>query len=297
MSVYIRVPASTANLGPGFDSVGLAVARYLEIEAERSDYWTFDHLSKQLETLPQNDEHYIAQMSDYYCRELDVEPLQLHVKMKSDIPLARGLGSSGTALIASLLLVDYFHDLKLSDEDKIALLTKVEGHPDNITPSLIGGLVAGYYDGEQCFTQSLPVIEWPLYVIIPDYELKTVDARNALPSAFDYKEAINASAVSNVLVAALAQKNYDLAGEMMMKDHFHEPFRRRLIKEYDEVRQTIAGHGYSFISGAGPTIMLMIQPGHEAVIQTLKKQLPHCDISHIDIDKKGSRCETKLSMI
>lgn len=297
MSVYIRVPASSANLGPGFDSLGMAVARYLEIEAERSENWTFSHHSKQLEDLPTDHEHYIAQMSDHFCRELDVEPLQLNVQMKSDIPLARGLGSSGTALIASLLLVDYFHDLRLTDEDKILLLTQVEGHPDNVTPSLIGGLVAAYYDGKKCFTQSLPVIEWPLYVVVPDYELKTADARNALPDSLNYGESVAASAVSNVLVAALMNRNYDLAGEMMMKDHFHEPFRNHLIKEYETVRRIIDGNGYSFISGAGPTIMLMIQPEHEDVIQTLKKELPHCHISHIDIDKKGSLCETKLNMI
>lgn len=297
MSVFIRVPASTANLGPGFDSIGLAVARYLEIEAERSDSWTFNHQSKQLESLPNDHTHYIAKMSDYFCSTLEVEKLCLNVKMKSDIPLARGLGSSGTALIASLLLVDYFHDLKLSEDEKIALLSKVEGHPDNITPSLIGGLVVGYYDGKHCFTQSLPVIDWPLYVIVPDYELKTVDARNTLPTALDYKDAVIASAVSNVLIAALAQKNYNLAGEMMMKDRFHEPYRQQLIQEYEEVRKTVDGHGYAFISGAGPTMMLMIQPGHEEVIQTLKKKLTNCHISHIDIDKKGSLCETKLNMI
>lgn len=289
MTIFLRIPASTSNLGPGFDSIGMAVNLYLEVEATESETFVFKHYSDNLQSLPSDDTHYIAQMIKHFSKELGVEVKPLTVSMNSEIPLARGLGSSATALIAALLLVDATHRLNLSKEQQIDLLTKVEGHPDNVVPSLLGGLQIGYFDEKDgSIIEELPAIEWPLAVVIPDYEVKTKDARAVLPSVLDYSHAVKASAISNTLVATLATKNYDKAGRVMSQDLFHEPYRDKLVKEFKEIKSLIEGCGYIFLSGAGPTMFLMLKPEQAQKITTIKEHYPHFKVLNVVPDLEGA---------
>ncbi|TDM05271.1 homoserine kinase [Macrococcus lamae] len=290
MKIKVKVPASTSNLGPGFDSIGMAIDSYLEIEASISESWVFSHKSEILSDLPVDETHYIARMVNHFCRQLNVEPFCLKVTMTSDIPLARGLGSSGSALIASLLIVNVVRELNLTTDELIQLLTAEEGHPDNVVPSLIGGLVAGFHRGESCYYQPLPVIDWPMFVVIPNYELKTADARDALPQRFNFEDSVKASAISNVLVASLSQKNYDLAGQMMMQDVFHEPFRKHLIKDYDKLRELLGNRGYVFLSGAGPTLFIMTKPGESNIKAWLQHEFSDYEIRQVKPDNIGAIC-------
>ncbi|TDL95316.1 homoserine kinase [Macrococcus brunensis] len=288
--IRVRVPASTANLGPGFDSLGMALNIYLDITAEKADTWHFKHLGNEIASLPSDYTHFIAQKVTQFCHELNVKPFCLNVTMKSDIPLARGLGSSGTALIASLLLVNYYGKLNLSTQVLVNLLSKEEGHPDNVVPSLVGGVIAGCYYDETCSYVTLPAIDWPLYVVIPPYELKTEDARRVLPSSLALAEAVEASAISNVLVAALAQKDYVLAGRLMVQDRFHEPYRSALIQDYQTAKRVVQDKGSLFISGAGSTIFVMGHPEYTDLDEKLKSELPHCAVRTVSVDTTGAIC-------
>lgn len=287
--LYIKVPASTSNLGPGFDSIGMAVNLYLELEVKVNETWDIQHVGDVLSTLENNSDHYIRKYCNVFIQKFNLEPKCFSIIMHSDIPLARGLGSSGSALIASLEIINHFYDLKLSKIDKVELLTEIEGHPDNVAPSIIGGVIVGHYNTADKKTQVLqvPVIEWPIMVIIPEYELHTSEARNALPEKLDYQTAVEAGAIGNVLTAALFTKNYNVAGKMMTQDIYHEPFRKHLVPHYELVRKVIIGRCYAFLSGAGPSIFVMCHPDD---FNENYKQLHHlqdCEVKHIQVDVNG----------
>lgn len=287
--LYIKVPASTSNLGPGFDSLGMAVNLYLELEVSESDMWDIQHFGEELAGLENNEEHYIRKYCAYFMDKFNLQTKAFSVVMHTDIPLARGLGSSGSALIASLEIIDYFYGLNLSKEEKVSLLSEIEGHPDNVAPSVLGGVVVGYYNAQLNTTRTLqvPVIEWPIMVVIPDYELKTSEAREALPESLQYSKAVEAGAIGNMLIAALYAKDYVTAGQMMMQDKYHEPHRKHLVPHYEKVREAISGDCYAFLSGAGPSIFVVCHPDHFNENFKQLNQLQNCEVKHIQVDVNG----------
>lgn len=287
--LYIKVPASTSNLGPGFDSIGMAVNLYLELEVKESHIWNIHHIGEILSTLVNDDSHYIRKYCHYFYDLLNLEPKCFDIVMHSDIPLARGLGSSGSALIASLEIVDYFYQLNLTKVEKVNLLSEIEGHPDNVAPSLLGGVIAGYYNNDKNSTTTvqLPVIEWPIMVVIPNYELKTSEAREVLPNQFAYDKAVRAGAIGNVLVAALFARDYQLAGKMMMQDLYHEPYRQHLVPHYQLVTEMITDQCFAFLSGAGPSIFVVCDPDEFNENFMRLNQLHDCEVKHIQVDVNG----------
>lgn len=287
--LYIKVPASTSNLGPGFDSIGMAVNLYLELEVSENDVWNIQHFGEALSGLENNDNHYIRKYCQYFIDKFKLEQKYFSVVMHSDIPLARGLGSSGSALIASLEIINYFYDMRLTKEEKVSLLSEIEGHPDNVAPSVLGGVVVGYYNAHENITKTLqlPVIEWPIMVVIPDYELQTSEARDVLPNELTYSTAVEAGAIGNMLTAALYAKDYDTAGQMMQQDVFHEPYRKHLVPHYEMVRNAISIHCYAFLSGAGPSIFVVCHPDHFNENFKALKLLQNCEVKHIQVDVSG----------
>ncbi|ASE34281.1 homoserine kinase [Mammaliicoccus sciuri] len=261
----LKVPASTANLGVGFDSIGMALDKYLEVEAYLSEdgKWHFEHVGPHLKGLPVNEEHYITKIAQTATEKFSKEMPALNLKMYSDIPLARGLGSSASALVTGLFLANYFANLKLSKYELLQLATEIEGHPDNVAPTIYGGLVLGVYDPEAKHTDvsyiDIPKVD--VIATIPEYELSTEKARKVLPETLSLKDAVKYSAISNTMISALIQHNYELAGKMMMKDGFHEPYRQHLIPDFERIKALAIEHGAyaTVISGAGPTVLTLVK--------------------------------------
>lgn len=287
--LYIKVPASTSNLGPGFDSLGMAVNLYLELEVSENNIWDIQHYGETLASLENNENHYIRKYCNYFINKFQLPSKCFSVVMHSDIPLARGLGSSGSALIASLEIINHFYNLKLTKQEKVNLLSEVEGHPDNVAPSVLGGVIVGFYNQEENTTTTLqvPVIEWPIMVVIPNYELKTSEARDALPGDIPFSEAVQAGAIGNVLIGALYSKDYATAGEMMQNDKLHEPYRKHLVPHYELVRKVISGKCFAFLSGAGPSIFVVCHPDHFNENFQQLNNLQNCEIKHIQVDVNG----------
>ncbi|WP_172207531.1 homoserine kinase [Lactococcus hodotermopsidis] len=251
----ISVPATSANLGPGFDSVGLAVSLYLTIEVlAQSDVWHIHHdLGAEV---PCDERNLLLETALEVCA--DLTPHQL--KMTSDIPLARGLGSSSSVIVAGIELANQLGNLQLTPTEKLALATKIEGHPDNVAPAIFGNLVIASTRDAKTSHVVAQMPETGLLAFIPDYELKTSDSRKVLPSEFAYKTAVAASSVANVAIAALLTGNMLLAGQMIEEDLFHENYRGSLVPEFAKIREI--GHAEqafaTYLSGAGPTIMVMV---------------------------------------
>ena len=256
--MIIKVPASTANLGPGFDSIGMAVSLYLEVEIlSVSDRWQVDHV---MPKIPNDENNLIVKTA------LTVYPgmQPLHLRVKSDIPLAHGLGSSSSAIAAGIELADHFGKLGLSDEEKVQIGACIEGHPDNIAPTILGGLVVGTEVDKHFDAVKAPLPPYSLVAYVPDYNLPTKKARGVLPKELPLKTATRGSAIANTLVASLFTQNYQMAGELMEKDVFHEPYREKLVPELLKVREVAhQKHALTtYISGAGSTIMTWIEDEH-----------------------------------
>ena len=256
--MIIKVPASTANLGPGFDSIGMAVSLYLEVEIlSVSDRWQVDHV---MPKIPNDKNNLIVKTA------LTVYPgmQPLHLRVKSDIPLAHGLGSSSSAIAAGIELADHFGKLGLSDEEKVQIGARIEGHPDNIAPTILGGLVVGTELDKHFDAVKAPLPPYSLVAYVPDYNLPTKKARGVLPKELLLKTATRGSAIANTLVASLFTQNYQMAGELMEKDVFHEPYREKLVPELLKVREVAhQKHALTtYLSGAGSTIMTWIEDEH-----------------------------------
>lgn len=285
----IIVPATSANVGPGFDSVGIAVTRYLTIEVlEPADAWVIEHdLGAGIPTDEKN-----LLLSTALSISTDMQPHR--IKMLSQVPLARGLGSSSSVIVAGIELANQLADLKLSDAEKLRIATKIEGHPDNVAPAIFGNMVIASYIGKdvQYVTADFPSCD--LVAFVPSYQLKTSDSRNVLPKEWSYKEAVAASSVANVAIAALLKGDLLTAGRSIELDHFHERYRQSLVKEFPQVKEVAHAHGAyaTYLSGAGPTIMNLLAPEHTAAfVADLEKMGLDWDIFQLEIDTFGVRVE------
>lgn len=285
----IIVPATSANVGPGFDSVGIAVTRYLTIEVlESADAWLIEHdLGAGIPTDEKN-----LLLSTALSISTDMQPHR--IKMTSQVPLARGLGSSSSVIVAGIELANQLANLQLSDAEKLRIATEIEGHPDNVAPAIFGNMVIASYIGEdvQYVTADFPSCD--LVAFVPSYQLKTSDSRNVLPKEWSYKEAVAASSVANVAIAALLKGDLLTAGRSIESDHFHERYRQSLIKEFPQVKEVAHAHGAyaTYLSGAGPTIMNLLAPEHTAAFVAALEELGlEGQIFQLKIDTFGVRVE------
>lgn len=290
-NLTIRVPASTANLGPGFDSVGLALNLYLTLEVELSNAWDFRTTSDELADLPTDSKHFICQVALGVAKKYGCVLPPCKVLIHSEIPLARGLGSSAAAIIAGIELADSVGKLSLTKEEKLIYATELEGHPDNVGASLYGGLVVGCYQQGEVNLLAFPNLNIEAVVVIPDEILLTKDARGVLPETFPYHKAVQASATANLLLAALLSENWELAGKMMERDLFHQPFRKPLIPLYEEIERAAKENGAFGValSGAGPTLICFAEQGKgEKLAKVLQSHFMNMKVNELAIDKFGS---------
>ncbi|XQY91286.1 homoserine kinase [Metabacillus sp. HB246100] len=290
----ISVPGSTANLGPGFDSLGLALGKYLTLEVKQAEKFVFIPMTEDVKGIPTNESNLIAQIAlkvaSLYNRQLP----QCEVKVWSDIPMARGVGSSAAAIIAGIELANQLCDLNLSEDEKLRFASLEEGHPDNVGASLYGGLVIGLHEQDQTELVRLTEVEVDCVLVIPKYEVLTSDARNVLPQMLTYKSAVEASAVSNMLVAGLLSNNWNLVGKMMQKDLLHQPYRSELIPEIQLVQEKVKKFGAygSALSGAGPTVISFVEKGQgDELASYLSNEFVNCQVEHVAIDLQGCRVE------
>ncbi len=287
----IIVPATSANVGPGFDSVGVAVTKYLEIQVcEEREEWMIEHqLGK---WIPRDERNLLLKIALQIVP--DLQPRRL--KMVSDIPLARGLGSSSSVIVAGIELANQLGNLKLSDHDKLQLATKIEGHPDNVAPAIYGNLVIASSVEDQVSAVVAPFPECAFLAYIPNYELRTRDSRGVLPRKLSYKEAVAASSIANVVIAALLTGDMVKAGQAIESDLFHERYRQDLVREFATIKKVAKKNGAyaTYLSGAGPTVMVLADPDKMPKIKAeLEKQPFKGKLHDLQVDKEGVRVEAK----
>lgn len=287
----IIVPATSANVGPGFDSVGVAVTKYLEIQVcEEREEWMIEHqLGK---WIPRDERNLLLKIALQIVP--DLQPRRL--KMVSDIPLARGLGSSSSVIVAGIELANQLGNLKLSKHEKLQLAIKIEGHPDNVAPAIYGNLVIASSVEGQVSAVVAPFPECAFLAYIPNYELRTRDSRGVLPKKLSYKEAVAASSIANVAIAALLTGDMVKAGQAIESDLFHERYRQELVREFATIKKVAKKNGAyaTYLSGAGPTVMVLADPDKMPKIKAeLEKQPFKGKLHDLQVDTEGVRVEAK----
>lgn len=285
----IIVPATSANIGPGFDSVGVAVSKYLIIEVlGKSDQWIIEHdLGRRI---PSNERNLLIKVA----RRIAPAIRPYHLKMTTDIPLARGLGSSSSVIVAGIELANQLANLQLSNTEKLNLATKIEGHPDNVAPAIYGNLTISSYVNGEVSTVVTKFPEVSLIAYIPNYELRTKDSRGVLPKELSYQEAVAASSIANVAIAALMKGDMVAAGQAIESDRFHEHFRQGLIKEFPKIKMMAKENGAyaTYLSGAGPTVMILVPKERSNTLkEKIEEQQFKGQVFELQVDCKGVRVE------
>ncbi|MFC6169188.1 homoserine kinase [Loigolactobacillus jiayinensis] len=267
----IRVPATSANLGPGFDSIGIALELYLTLTiAEPRATWFIEH---EMGVDVPSDEHNLI-IKTALALIPDLTPH--HLIMKSAIPLARGLGSSSSAIIAGIELANQLGKLDLTQYDELQIAVRLEGHPDNVAPAIYGGFVTATYDEVEADAISAPFPAARALTYIPDTELLTSASRAILPEKIPLRAAVTTSSSANVLVAAVLRGDLETAGRMMERDQFHEVYREKLVPHLEQIREKARAVGAcgTYLSGAGPTVISMVPVDEADEILGELQQLP-----------------------
>lgn len=299
-SVTITVPATTANIGPGFDCIGAALSLYNRLKFSIADSATELKIAVTGKEAPRvsTDKTNLAYQAFVKLYEhINQIPPSVEIEIDLGVPLARGLGSSATAIVGGLLGANQLAGHPLSQTEVMNLAIAIEGHPDNVVPALLGGC---------CLTASTPTgweicdIPWHSDIVpvvaIPDFELSTAEARRVLPTEYCRADAIFNAAHLGILLRGLetGNGNWLKAG---MQDKIHQPYRKSLIKGYEKVRLAAldAGADEMVISGAGPTLLaltnsLTTSAVVTAMADTWKNQGVVTEVKALEIDTKGAVC-------
>ena len=288
--VTIRVPATTANLGPGFDAFGCALNLYTDV--------TFEETDAGLEITGCDEEYTGPDNMAYtsYCAVLaslseEIRGVKIHIE--SQIPICRGLGSSAALLVAGAMGANVLRGNKLSTQGLLNITNAMEGHPDNLAPAFYGGLTASMVDNGLPVTVNFPLHpDWEFLALIPDFDLPTPLARSVLP-----KEINRADAIYNIAHGAMVLKALELGDEKLlrnaMQDRIHQNYRRSLITDYDQIEALVRTTGAAFcLSGAGPTLLCITLD--EKLDEKLAKKLPvitkaNWQMLPLHVDFQGAR--------
>ena len=260
--VTIRVPATTANLGPGFDAFGCALSLYTDVTFEETDFGLEITGCDEAFTGPDN-LAYTAYCAVLNTMSEDVRGVKIHID--AHIPICRGLGSSAALLVAGAMGANVLRGNKLSTQGLLNITNAMEGHPDNLAPAFFGGLTASMVDGGLPVCVSFPLhAGWEFLALIPEFTLSTTLARSVLPEQVNRRDAIY-----NVSHGALVLKALELGDEKLlrtaMQDRLHQEYRKKLIPDYEKIEALVRTTGAAFcLSGAGPTLLCITRnPGLE----------------------------------
>ena len=291
--IKIRIPATSANLGAGFDALGLAVSLYNYVEMEESD--KIDIISTDDTVVPADETNmiYVAARDLYEVCGKKLGGLK--IVQTNNIPMTRGLGSSSACIVAGLVGANTLLGNPLSDDDIVNLSAQIEGHPDNTAPALLGGIVTAVFDGRKVHWVKQEVFTKLRFVaMIPDFELSTAKARACLPKQIDFRDAVyNLSRAALFSSSLLTGKFENL--KTGVDDRLHQPYRMELIPKGKEVFDIAYTHGAyaAYVSGAGPTIMAIADESNEFFAGKVKFSLENAGLGNwrvveLKIDNEGT---------
>ena len=269
MKVSVKVPATTANLGPGFDCLGLALPIYNTVTVEETimpgtgiEINIIDETHEQdLISIPTDENNIVYKAIELLYNSIGQTPSELKITLRTHIPIARGLGSSAAVIVGGLIAANELLGRPADEAALLSIATEIENHPDNITPAIVGGFVVASIeeDGSVVYSKMNWPKDWNITVCIPDYELATDIARSVLPPEVPMKDAIFNLKHTAMLVQAVNSHDEKLM-KIALQDRLHQQYREKLIPGLKEINEALKHEENVMgvvISGAGPSILVI----------------------------------------
>lgn len=290
-----RIPASTTNLGPGFDALGLALQLYSTVELEEIDAG-IEILVRGVdsEIITNGVDNVAYRAANVVFEKSCYQPKGLRLRIENGIPAIRGLGGSGTAILGGLLTANALCGDPFSPDELLNFATALEGHPDNVAASLLGGLVVSLTLDGRVHTIKLDCEpNLSVAVAIPDFQMPTERARGVLPDTVNFCDAVHNVSCSSLLVAAFATGNLELL-PLAMRDRLHQPYRKSLVPGFDDVAEAAmrAGAIGIALSGAGPSVAAFCIKGEQEIANQMNQAFAmhgvSCNVKILSIDSTGA---------
>jgi len=301
--LHIKIPASTSNLGAGFDVFGLALQLYLNIKVEalrdKSKEWRF-YGEGRGSVLVDSKNNFITKTLNSVMEKHGVENPGFRIHVRNKIPLSRGLGSSGTAIIAGVIIANYLGKLGMTKDDIIEEAVNLEGHPDNVCPSMLGGLLSVLQTekhGVKWLRQKFPK-QISLVFVIPDHNVSTKVSRNLLPKAYRLKDVTHNMQRVSMLFETIRKRDFELLG-YLLEDRLHQRFRAPFIPGMEKVLSIGSVNGLIglYLSGSGPTVCAFADGDEENIAKKISGIFENENITvNVNImkaDNKGVRIVEK----
>ncbi|MCF8011530.1 MAG: homoserine kinase [Clostridiales bacterium] len=294
--VRVQVPASTANLGPGFDCLGMALNLYNIVEiTETPAGLDIEITGLGNDSIPRNKANIVYKSAMHVFNKAGYNPPGLKIKLNNNIPVSRGLGSSASAIVGGVVAANKICGNILSTYQLLEIAVKIEGHPDNVTPALLGGItVHARFQEDIHYLKIIPPAELKAAAAIPDFHLSTKSARKALPGRLDFADAVFNVERTALLVAAL-QKGELQHLELAMEDRLHQQYRESMIPGMKKVfaAAKLAGARGVAVSGAGPTLIALADKNQKYIAGEMQKAFQQCgiqaDLAVLELSPDGAR--------
>ncbi len=289
--IKVRVPATSANIGPGFDCLGIALSLY--------NTFYFEEINEGLiiegcEEQYCGDDNLIFISMKKAFDKLDYKYKGIKIKIEDDVPMSRGLGSSASCIIGGIVGANQLTGGKLDNNQILELATAIEGHPDNIAPALLGGLTSAVQGEDKIYYSKMNLSkDLSFHALIPDFKLSTKEARSVLPQDISRSNGVYNIGRTALLLSSLMNNEFNNLKEAL-NDKLHQPYRGKLIPNFDEIIKKcydLEGLGV-FLSGAGPTIMAISHRENISFSTNIKSFLNELEINwevkDLSIDYKGT---------
>lgn len=275
----IRVPATSANLGPGFDCLGLALDLWNEISFEPADKTTYHVTGEGADKLNNRSRNLLTSSFAHVHKVCGKKLTRVKIEAHNNILLSSGLGSSAAAIIAGLYGANELLGKPLDGNALLKLATDTEGHPDNVAPALFGGLVVSAMNADEIITRRYEIPSLTVVIVKPDMHWPTKVARSVLPKSVSRKDAIFNIGRTTLVVDALRNGDLDLL-QKVMDDRIHQPYRLGHIPGGMAAYQAAKRFGAAALSGAGPSIICFVEPENaNAAMKSIKAAFEEQGIS------------------
>ncbi|MGN0030817.1 MAG: homoserine kinase [Candidatus Gastranaerophilaceae bacterium] len=308
MKVSVKVPATSANLGPGFDCMGLALPLYNTITIEETvlpgtgveinvfaDNDSIDQLS--LDHIPLDENNIAYKAVELLYNSIGQTPSELKINIATNIPVARGLGSSSAVIVGALIAANELLGRPADEAALLSIACEIEGHPDNITPAIVGGLVITSQedDGSVVYRKLDWPSDWAITVCVPDFELSTEISRSVLPTEIPRKDAVFNAQRLGMFIQAVHTKDSELM-KLALKDKIHQPYRMKLVPGLDKIIENLKHFDNVLgcvLSGAGSSILIISEKNNldkikNIVRETWADQNIKCQIKTMSVENNGA---------
>jgi homoserine kinase len=295
--ISVRVPATSANLGPGYDAVGLALSLSMRIGLDRSSHPEIEIRGVGADLIPTGPEHPAYRAARFVAELVGESDVHFHLIQENSIPPTRGLGGSAAALVGGAVAANDLFGGQIAPPDLLNIVCELDGHPDNAAPALLGGLVIGTLTPTGVSAVRLEPKNLKVVVAVPDFAVSTTAARRALPDSVSHRDATFNVGRSGLLLGALATGEYHLL-RIAMQDRLHQPYRSHLIPGLEDVIEAALANGAygACLSGSGPTVLAFAPEARAQEIASAMRVAfeargVRAEAWALDVDLAGARVE------